>query len=473
MSDDFSKLMRALLDESLDVPGRDELANLLRDDSEARDDFIDVMMTEALLRRELAAQQVMQNALPITTSTAKPRADRRVFGVLALAALMVMAASVWVLLRSPAETSPLPHSAPPIMRPSPIALLSDISEGAVFMDSSSPMNLGSNLSTGPIKLVSGTVRIMFNSTAAMDLVGPCEVELLDHNSAMLRRGLLYADVPGPATGFTIHTPSGLSVVDVSTRFSVEITESGTQVDAQEGVVQLTRQGELLGMLTTGQAVMYRNGELTSLEHARGPLARRIHFGFAPGDAMGWQLHRAGQAVGADDDTRAEGLWAIDGKVTYADGERPMPPAEGEGLIGSMPFELRDEHHPTLVMRSPAFMLEPGGSIELKLLGGTGGEGLPPQRDTMLPPESRADGFMGVALRRVSDGQYLAVLRRQEPGEGQDGWQTLRFDPDILAQAADRGEVLTLDLIDAYEGPWGWIALDEVTLDGQRIQGSTP
>jgi hypothetical protein len=318
---------------------------------------------------------------------------------------------------------------------------------------------------------------MFDSTAAVELVGPCDFELVDHNSARLHRGLVYADVPGRATGFAVHTPGGLSIVDLGTRFSVEITETGTRVDTLEGAVQLRRGNQTLTTVTAGQAVMYRDEALTALPAARGPLERRVHFGFAPGDAMGWRLHRGGALVEPDDQSFGDGgspnLLAIDGKVTYADGRPPMPPAAGDGLLGSMPFERRDEHHPTLVMRSPAFVLEPGGAIELKLLGGSGGAESPPQRDSDLSVESKPEGFMGVALRRERDGRYLAALRRTEPGEDKAGWQTLRWDAEMLvALGADR-EVLTLDLIDAYEGDWGWIALDEVIIDGGLAEAQAP
>jgi hypothetical protein len=43
---------------------------------------------------------------------------------------------------------------------------------------------------------------------------------------------------------------------------------------------------------------------------------------------------------------------------------------------------------------------------------------------------------------------------------------------LVALGADR-EVLTLDLIDAYEGDWGWIALDEVIIDGGLAEAQAP
>lgn len=464
---DFAALCDAYCDDRLTSETAVELERRVITDPNATAYFVRHLHLQAIIERNAGnlQKQSVSELIPCSTST---RPWKSAAGaVVMIAATMLVAATAWFM--RPISQTPVPETAK--LKPMPVAMVTDI-DNAVFANRTGPLMLGNELTTGPVTLVSGRAQIMLMSGAVVDLVGPCDLKILNQNSAELHQGLLYADVPDRARGFTVYAPNGLSIVDLGTRFTVEISDAGTQVDTLEGVVQLARRGQLLATLSTGQAMVYRDGELTELAGIRGPLVRQVHYGFAPGDLMGWQLYRGGERVSIDS-TYVARLEAIDGRLTYGDGKRPMPPSAGDGLIGSMPFEIRDEHHPALVLRSPAFILEPGGGITLKLLGGTGGANQPPQRDDMLPHASKPDGFMGVALRRASDGRYLAWLKRAEPDEGAGNWQTLRLEPEALAESGAANEVLTLDLIDVYEGDWGWIAMDEIVIDGRMVVEPVP
>ena len=76
--------------------------------------------------------------------------------------------------------------------------------------------------------------------------------------------------------------------------------------------------------------------------------------------------------------------------------------------------------------------------------------------------------MGIALRRVSDGEYLLFDRRSAPGQSNTGanWAAIGWD-DTEIGAAIAGdsptEMYQIDLIDTFSGGWGWIGMDDVTV----------
>lgn len=157
-------------------------------------------------------------------------------------------------------------------------------------------------------------------------------------------------------------------------------------------------------------------------------------------------------------------------------ENRTPAALGDFKIVHTPFlDGRDRFHQSLVLRSPAFPLHGLGTfqtLEFSLLGGAGSASSAPATDAAVPVNAGPDGFLGVALRRVSDGRYLASAKRSSNAQGQ-SWQRIRWTAAQLTgwTGSDApGETYTLDLIDSF-GPaqnggsasWGWIALDAVSV----------
>jgi autotransporter-associated beta strand protein len=183
-----------------------------------------------------------------------------------VAAVVTLAFTAWLLL----APSPTPkHLASESLTEvaTPVAMLSDVSADAVFADSSAPMILGSGLQTGPFKLTSGKAQIMFNSTAVVDLVGPCEFEMTGPNRGRLTTGTLEAYVPERARGFSVDLPSGARVVDLGTRFSVMINSDGSErVYVFEGLVEVAFAEESL-RASAGQTLNISAAGLTRINSA--------------------------------------------------------------------------------------------------------------------------------------------------------------------------------------------------------------
>ena len=85
--------------------------------------------------------------------------------------------------------------------------------------------IGRLLGDRKLELISGVVEITFDSGATVTMSGPAQMTVVSANSALVDFGKVWADVPEPAIGFVIKTPT-MRVVDLGTRFTVQVSESG-------------------------------------------------------------------------------------------------------------------------------------------------------------------------------------------------------------------------------------------------------
>lgn len=221
-----------LISEYLDgciTPARfDALQHWMRDDPQARRRLLTRVVIDQHLREPVNALDTLDDAVAwrIRDEEASAGSFRgfrgRWLGAAALAAMVCIAGVIGLFL-----TMRPPASAPVYRQQSAsVAMLTD-TENAVFSEDISRMQLGGELRPGPIRLVSGTAQLMFNSTAVVDLVGPCEFEIVGSNRGQLHRGKVRAFVPGRAVGFTVATPHA-SVVDLGTAFNVNVDEQADQ-----------------------------------------------------------------------------------------------------------------------------------------------------------------------------------------------------------------------------------------------------
>lgn len=208
--------------------------------------------------------------------------------ILAMAAAVALVVGIgWLSLKfgHQQEDTGAAHE---VMTPTaaPIALLADM-ENAVFADSMRAMDLGAAMTPGPVKLRSGKAQIMFDSTAVIDLSGPCEFVMTGPNRGRLTSGRLEVYVPERARGFVLDLPHGVQVVDLGTRFNVVCDEQGdATVRVDQGIVEIRMPAQNGGepavqRLTAGALVSIRDGRIQShqmLADARGD--------YRPGDHVG-------------------------------------------------------------------------------------------------------------------------------------------------------------------------------------------
>jgi hypothetical protein len=202
------------------------------------------------------------------------------------------------------------------------------------------------------------------------------------------------------------------------------------------------------------------------------LANFTGWDFEDGTLQGWTMASA-STIGPTGYS-ALAKWNDAASPTFWDplGYNSKDPAYGFAAA-PFPFEPERSHEQDapLVLRSPTFELHPGGQIIAHLLGGVPGElSFPPSNFSELSgPSINTSGqdasYLGIALRRDSDGAYLLHKARTSTSSGTTGWQQMTFDEFELASiiAANQGELFTLDLIDTAHGTFSSLNLDTVSI----------
>jgi hypothetical protein len=107
---------------------------------------------------------------------------------------------------------------------------------------------------GRFSLKAGLVRLQFLSGATVVIEGPAELDLTSEHGAEVRSGLVTANVPPVAEGFTL-TAAGWRAVDRGTVFGIDArSPETTEVHVIEGKVEMHHgtDAAVRGTLTTGQ-----------------------------------------------------------------------------------------------------------------------------------------------------------------------------------------------------------------------------
>ncbi len=189
----------------------------------------------------------------------------------------------------------------------------------------------------------------------------------------------------------------------------------------------------------------------------GVQAETITFDFDDGTAQGWiNDEKAGREFvawdTADDDNGGQ-------FIAYS----------GDFAMRIDEYSVRDDTTDLLMITSPEFKIANGTTIEIYALGGTGPIAQPTWSNYEdVPTVATGSGFMGTALRRVSDGEYILFGRRDISSESDNdpSWTAIEWTAaDIAAAVASDSpsERYVIDVIDSYTGGWGWFGFDEVTL----------
>ena len=244
----------------------DELQRLLNDSVEMRQLYRDTI-DHSISMRSLLLSTASELKSPHVLTPARRQSQSIWY---AAAALVILVITAWLMLQTGSEVS-RPHTAD---RPLPaLAMLSDMSADAVFSgDAGSGMKLGADLPAGPIHLLSGQAQLMFESTAVVDVIGPCTLQILGPNHALLLHGRLAAYVPDRAHGFRVDLPDGSRVIDLGTRFNITaVNEHLTSIDIEDGRVRIEPTVGLTRVASAGERGMIDHGRYTALSIIELPL----------------------------------------------------------------------------------------------------------------------------------------------------------------------------------------------------------
>jgi ferric-dicitrate binding protein FerR (iron transport regulator) len=243
------------------------LADLLRQSPETRRAYVELMHLHADLRWELCGSRSVVvppmssdalNTSPNRARSAPQAASLRWSGWAgaAVAAVAALAIGLWTLMpiqQGESEIAARSGDSQGVTDSGSVATLTR-SQNVRFVPGQPAFSVGSELPRGPISLVSGTAQIMFESTAVVDLEGPCTFDMTGPNRGRLVAGTLVAHVPPHAHGFIIDLPNGAKIIDLGTRFRIHAAPDGqARVVVIEGAVDLICEGHKPIRLAAGQS----------------------------------------------------------------------------------------------------------------------------------------------------------------------------------------------------------------------------
>jgi len=234
-----------------DEAARSRLNDLLRGDPAARAAVARLLVNEqALINRlrqdEMVATLRPTHRAPQAMARKNLRPALKLWPSLAAAAALVLCAAFgWFVLHRTAGD-------PASSAAQPVAVLK-ASADAVWIDSSPAP--GTSLPPGRLRLASGMAALEFTSGARVLLEGPAELDLISGLEIFCRSGNLRANVPPPAHGFTIVTPS-TRVVDLGTTFGLAVRDDGSAlVKVMQGSIELQHGDTVFPVGTQAAAVI--------------------------------------------------------------------------------------------------------------------------------------------------------------------------------------------------------------------------
>lgn len=214
------------------------------------------------------------------------------------------------------------------------------------------------------------------------------------------------------------------------------------------------------------------------------------YGFDDGTFDGWELLGA-EGDPFPDDSNVSWI-STDEEIDIGDGFSLLPATSGEFRIVPEPWSNRDCQGEcyTQILRSPVFFLDGSGDLSVDMIGGGALSNQPFDPDQKDPPESAFDfevmkqgaelGLQGFAVRDAETGAYVlhgfsigendGKARETDP-EHREFWDTVTLTQDELAPYANNGRSYQIDVFDSYQGGWGWIGFDTVTIPGSVNAGS--
>jgi len=353
---------------------------------------------------------------------------------------------------------------------------------AVWGRTSTVTRDGNWLSSGLLHLQKGLAEVTFDNGARAILEGPCFLDIQSPQRAFLRRGRMTVEVPPPAVGFVVNTPS-MNVVDLGTRFGMIVDPDGTsEVHVMEGLVEATRsEGRAVPLqLREGLAVradQRTRSRLMPIEYSGDIFALRVG-GKSPAPAS-TVVYRFDEAVGPILEDSGSGFDDGPFELSLEPGNQPQwakstqpaqstrlehaTPRRSTGRIGSGLVFRRGESVATAM---PSMLNAFSGHtmacwIKLSPNGAKGADGVSPAILSLAP--ALADGGLSAT---GTDGELLAVA----------GWKIscniAAADGPLGALRVDFGEGFVIGTTDLRDGRWHHIASRFVGTDPQISRPET-
>ncbi len=279
--DPVEGLLGLVADEQLDDAQWERLADLLRNDDQLRQRYVEYLLVDQLLREECpqtdrawlqdelqamlrgdraAPAAVGREAMPVV-SVRVPLVrflNRPVVFSLIFAGSFMFAVLTFLAAYRTGLQEPRGETAQRARAPQHVARV--VGKQLVRSEEDAGLSVGRALMAGRVFVVeSGLLEIAFESGARVVVEGPAEFAPHTRNALQLLRGRLTATVPPRARGFVVQTPQ-TSILDLGTKFGVAVEAGETYVEVFEGLVRTLPAKRRAGLdIRQGRAAVVASG----------------------------------------------------------------------------------------------------------------------------------------------------------------------------------------------------------------------
>lgn len=263
VGDELWAAFQALVDERMNEADAAALAELLAASPEARRQYMAFMAMHARLIRlnRVQAGSFDASVFRGEPSTSRPQAlrfNRIARHVLMVAAMLVLSAGlISIYLLTSHEATPESQVSP--ADSSPVATLINSTESVLV--GGDPTEFGSEYGTGMYAIDDGMAEFLLMSRVTATMHGKARMQVFSPLSVHMTLGQADFSVPQGVTGFTVHLPDQSRIVDLGTRFRVQVDEAGRcQLRVTEGRV------EWIPADSAGEPVILRAGQDAQITH---------------------------------------------------------------------------------------------------------------------------------------------------------------------------------------------------------------
>lgn len=240
---EFESLMAAMLEGAASAEDLARLRDLMRGEPAFVAEYQDQIQAHALLQWR-SGTAAPENIVPVEFSPAKRSWNSAWLAV--AAALAIGAIFLW-------QRQPAGMPAPSMAGNVRLEVLEAARSGT---DAPFELATGATLSLSDLQMPPGFFRFRLESGATFAVTGPADLRFVNPMHLRVVRGKVTTDVGENAKGFIVETAQ-TKVVDLGTRFGVEVTESGhTDVVVFQGEVELhdSKKDSSVNRLVEGEAV---------------------------------------------------------------------------------------------------------------------------------------------------------------------------------------------------------------------------
>ncbi|MEL7500012.1 MAG: LamG-like jellyroll fold domain-containing protein [Planctomycetota bacterium] len=245
------EIIESTFDGTCDKAMQLRLEQLLRDDPEARDFYIEQCQLHSMLAWEHGTLVGCGIELDDQVSAkSRNRLLHRWRLVAAVASVLFLFSISWLVYQEfekpnnineqgIASESSVPESTVPWDERKIVAVVSQ-KQGAQLRATEFSINLDldAEVRTGKFEITHGFVELTFKNGAKVVVESPSEFQIVSEMQMMMNRGRMSATISKEAEGFSVETPS-ISLVDYGTEFAVEVLESdSSEVHVFDGEVRV-------------------------------------------------------------------------------------------------------------------------------------------------------------------------------------------------------------------------------------------